>query len=182
MNELWKFTEDNEWYTTRQDVEYFLKKSKIPKNKIIWCPFDTDKSNFVVVLKEQGYNVINSHIIEEKDFYNYEPEKWDIIISNPPFKGKANIISRIIELGNKPFALIYGIQCFNSGGFTRIIGNLTKPQFVMLTKRLKFTKDVSVNDYKKLLSPTFHSMWICNNLFEEDLQIWDQTLELKEDK
>lgn len=57
----------------------------IPKNLVIWCPFDKKDSEFVKILSKTN-EVIYSHIENGEDFYNYEPEKsWDIIISNPPF-------------------------------------------------------------------------------------------------
>ena len=34
----------------------------LPKDKIIWCPFDKEDSEFVKVLTEQGYKVVYSHI------------------------------------------------------------------------------------------------------------------------
>lgn len=72
---------------------------------MIWCPFDVEDSNFVTVFKN-GYKVLHSHIWDQQDFYEYEPkEKWDIIISNPPFKGKHRLLARLLEF-NKPWALI----------------------------------------------------------------------------
>ena len=52
-----------------------------------------------------GYRVVRSHIDEGKDFFKYEPEEWDILISNPPYSIKDAIIKRVYEL-NKPFALL----------------------------------------------------------------------------
>src|SRR5574344_2568566 len=40
----------------------------------IWCPFDTENSEFVRTFKGMGYNVVHSHIDEGKDFFEYEPE------------------------------------------------------------------------------------------------------------
>lgn len=57
----------------------------LPKNKIIWCPFDKEDSEFVKQLTAAGFKVVYSHIDNGQDFYTYEPEEWDIIVSNPPF-------------------------------------------------------------------------------------------------
>ena len=40
----------------------------LPKDKIIWCPFDKEDSEFVKVLTEQGYKVVYSHIENGQDF------------------------------------------------------------------------------------------------------------------
>lgn len=77
----------------------------ISKDWVVWCPFDTEESNFVKLISKQN-KVIYSHISEGKDFYNYEPsEHWDCIISNPPFTNKRKIFERALSF-NKPFALI----------------------------------------------------------------------------
>lgn len=46
----------------------------LPKDKIIWCPFDEYWSAFVQLLKENGYKVINSHIKDGIDFFKQQPE------------------------------------------------------------------------------------------------------------
>ena len=74
---------NDEMYTPRYGVEPIIK--HLPKGTIIWCPFDRDEHNFPIMLREAGFTVINSHIDYGEDFYTYEPEKWDVIVSNPPF-------------------------------------------------------------------------------------------------
>lgn len=168
MKQCYQFNKDNEYYTFKRDVENFLNNVNIPKDKIIWCPFDTENSAFVKVLREREYKVINTHISNNQDFYNYEPkEHYDIILSNPPFNNKYKTIKRLVEL-NKPFAMIYGIQCFSSGSFTRELKNVSNLQMLFLCKRIKFHKDIE-ND--KLPNPTFHSMWICNDILDTKIKI-----------
>ncbi|WP_412031272.1 sugar-phosphate nucleotidyltransferase [Metamycoplasma buccale] len=158
---------DVEWYTKKTDILKFLELAKIDKTKTIWCPFDNKNSNFVKVLKEQGYNIIYSHISLDQDFYKYEPkQKYDLIISNPPFKGKSQTLKRLIQL-NKPFAMIYGIQCFNSGGFVKELKNVKNLQLIFLNKRMQFFKE-SENEKG---SCSFHSLWICNDLLDRKLII-----------
>ena len=55
-----KFQIKDEYYTPSILVEPIL--PYLPKDKIIWCPFDTQNSEFVLLLREKGYNVIQSHI------------------------------------------------------------------------------------------------------------------------
>ena len=78
----------------------------VPKNAVVWCPFDKENSEFVKQLTANGNKVIYSHISDGQDFYTYEPnEHWDCIISNPQFGGKRQIFERALSF-NKPFALI----------------------------------------------------------------------------
>lgn len=85
----------------------------VNKDKIIWCPFDKEWSAFVQTFKQNGNMVICSHIDDGKNFFEYEPKKYDIIISNPPFSKKDEVIRRLYELG-KPFAILLPIQSLQS--------------------------------------------------------------------
>ena len=57
------------------------------------------------VIYTGGYNVQKSHIDDGQDFFTYEPEGYDVIVSNPPFSIKDKILERLYEL-NKPFAVL----------------------------------------------------------------------------
>ena len=95
---------NDELYTPRVLVEPII--GFIPAGYTVWCPFDTEHSEFVLLLKEKGYKVIHSHIWEGKDFLKYEPtEHYDCIVSNPPFSIKLEVVERLFEL-NKPFAIL----------------------------------------------------------------------------
>ncbi|MBD5423338.1 MAG: sugar-phosphate nucleotidyltransferase [Mycoplasma sp.] len=172
IRHAFNYKNDDEWYTTKEDVEHFIINANIPKNKIIWCPFDTKDSNFVKVFSKYGYKVVYSHIWDGKDFYEYEPKKWDIIVSNPPFRGKHKLLERLLHF-NKPFALIFGIQCLNSEKFCDQLQKFKRPQYVHLKRRMCFTKDVKNYDVLKLDRPSFASMWVCNDLFETDIIVWN---------
>lgn len=52
--------------------------------------------------------IIYTHIDEDKNFFYYEPDNYDIIISNPPFSQKDDILKRLYEL-NKPYAMLLPI-------------------------------------------------------------------------
>lgn len=105
------FNEKDEYYTPSILVKPILK--YIKPNSVIWCPFDTEDSEFVILLKEAGHKVIYSHIWLGQDFFFYEPdEPYDCIISNPPFTRKLEVLTRLYELG-KPFAMILGLPILN---------------------------------------------------------------------
>lgn len=95
--------EDNELYTPYYAVDHIIK--YLPKDKIIWLPFDCEWSSFYQRLKEEGFNVVRSSLQEGQDFFEYEPDEWDIIVSNPPFSLKDKVLKRLYSF-NKPFAIL----------------------------------------------------------------------------
>ena len=51
---------NDECYTPAYGVAPIIK--YIPKNAVVWCPFDTDDSEFVKQITANGNRVIASHI------------------------------------------------------------------------------------------------------------------------
>ena len=101
----------DEYYTPKILVEPIIK--YLRQNSTIWCPFDTENSEFVILLKENGFNVIYSHIWNGQDFFEFEPkEHYDYIVSNPPFTKKLKVMERLYRL-NKPFAVVMGLPILN---------------------------------------------------------------------
>lgn len=106
-----RFNKKDEYYTPPILVEPILK--YIKPNSTVWCPFDTENSEFVILLKEAGHKVIYSHVWLGQDFFEYEPaEPYDYIISNPPFTKKLAILDRLYKL-DKPFAIVMGLPILN---------------------------------------------------------------------
>ena len=101
----------DEYYTPNILVMPIIKYLK--DNSTVWCPFDTENSEFVIELRKAGHKVIYSHIALGQDFFEYEPDcEYDYIISNPPFTIKKAILTRLYRL-NKPFAMIMGLPILN---------------------------------------------------------------------
>ena len=96
---------NNEFYTPEYAITPILK--HIPKNiKTIWCPCDTEKSQFVLVLKEHGYNVFFTHLEENQDFLTHNPDfEFDMILTNPPFEFKTEFLKKAYEY-QKPFLFL----------------------------------------------------------------------------
>lgn len=106
-----KFNEKDEYYTPPILVEAIV--PYVDKAKTVWCPFDTEDSEFVIALKNNGNKVIATHIWNGYDFFDYEPsEHYDYIVSNPPFSRKLQVLERLYKLG-KPFAMVMGLPILN---------------------------------------------------------------------
>ena len=130
-----RFSSD-EQYTPAYAVAPIIK--YIPKNKTVWCPFDTENSEFVLAFKAAGIITVHSHICTGQDFFNYEPMKWDMIVSNPPFSKKQQVVERCLSLG-KPFALILSNLWLNSSAPVRMFKD-KEMQMLLFDKRIQFTE------------------------------------------
>lgn len=151
-------------YGVRPIIEY------LPKNKIIWCPFDTNESYFTKILRSKGFNVINSHISYGQDYYTYEPDKWDILVSNPPYTNKRKIFERALSF-NKPFALLMSNTWLNDSAPKQLFKK-KQLQLLMFDKRIKYINNGAVNN-----KITFSSSYYCWNLLPRDIIMKELTEE-----
>lgn len=150
-----QFNIKDEYYTPRILVEPIS--LYIKPNSTIWCPFDTEESEFVKVLTELGHNVIHSHIWEGKDFFLYEPENYDCIISNPPFTKKKDVLERLYKL-NKPFAIILGLPILNYQEIGEFF--LDKElQLLIVDKKVSFDGNTA----------SFNNSYFCYNFLPKDI-------------
>ena len=126
----------DEQYTPAYAVAPIIK--YIPGNKIVWCPFDTEHSEYVLALKAAGIRVVHSHILTGEDFFVYEPEEWELIVSNPPFNIKQKVVERCLALG-KPFALLLSNLWLNSSAPVHLFRE-KEMQMLLFDKRIQFTE------------------------------------------
>lgn len=135
-NILWSSGKNDECYTPAYAVIPLLKYLERFKGKTIWCPFDTADSEFVKVLTANGYTVVYSHLEYGQDFYTYEPEHWDLLVSNPPFTNKRKIFERALSF-NKPFALLMSLTWLNDSAPKQLFSEKDL-QLLMFDRRIKF--------------------------------------------
>lgn len=155
----------DEQYTPYYAVEILLPYIQHLKNKIIWCPCDTEKSEFVKVLTENGFKVVYSHIANGQDFFEYEPEKWDVILTNPPYNGKRKFIERADSFG-KPWAFFLPVNILSDAVLNDIFKDMSEMTCLIPNKRTLFfnAKKGAVGK-----QPTFKAVYIGRNFFERNL-------------
>ncbi len=151
---------NDECYTPEYGVLPLL--DFMPKNKIYWLPFDRADSAFVKVLTEHDYTFIPSHIDNGEDFYNFEPNKWDIIVSNPPYTNKRLIFERALSF-NKPFALLMSNTWLNDAAPKQLFKDKDL-QLLMFDKRIKY-----INNGKVENKITFSSSYYCYNFLPKQI-------------
>lgn len=150
----------DEAYTPSYGVEPILE--YIPKDAVVWCPFDTKESEFVKQISNQN-SVVFSHISLGQDFFTYEPFYWDIIISNPPFTNKRKYFERALSF-NKPFALIMTNAWLNDSAPKQLFKNKDL-QLLMFDKRMKFNSP----DGRPNNKITFSSSYYCWNFLPKQI-------------
>ena len=97
-------------------------------------------------IKSLRLNIIH----ENKNFFEYEPDNYDIIVDNPPFSCKREIIERCLTL-NKPFALLVPLETIERTYLTEKLKQ--NMQILIPRRRYNFT------DNTKKRAP-FKSVWL----------------------
>jgi hypothetical protein len=158
---------NDECYTPDYGVKPILK--YIPKDATVWCPFDTPQSEFVKQIEQQN-EVTYSHINTGRNFFEYEPYEWDVIVSNPPFTDKRKFFERALSF-DKPFALIMTNTWLNDSAPMRLFKDKDL-QLLMFDKRMKFLSPDG-RDNNKI---TFSSSYYCYKMLPK--QIIMETLDV----
>lgn len=157
-----KTPEHQEMYTPHYSVTPILK--YIPKSWKVWCPFDKEWSAFYQEFMRGGYDVVRSHIDDGQDFFTYEPEDYDVIVSNPPFSIKDNILARLYDL-NKPFAILLPLNSLQGTKRYKLFKNGI--QLLSFDQRIGFHNINSMN--KTIEGSPFATAYFCRNVLPKDL-------------
>ncbi len=114
-------------YKTPDDAWEAIKEY-IPEDKIIWEPFYLDGDCH---LNKMGFNVIHKNL----DFF--KSNFGEIIVSNPPFSIKKQVLEKMYEL-DKPFILIMPCFVLTTKYYEKFI---SKTSLLIPNKRIQFSKD-----------------------------------------
>ena len=163
-------SQNDEFYTPEYAITPILKYLDKEKFKTIWCPFDTEDSLFVKIFRKEGFNVIATHIEKEQDFFKIEIEHnlpfFDIIITNPPYSLKGEVLERLFLIG-KPFAMLVGVVGLFESKKRFEMFKKNDFEVLYLSKRVAFFKDFS--EQKPSLNPPFSSVYLCSQLLPKQI-------------
>ena len=157
----------DECFTPFYAVEPILK--YLDKTKTYWLPFDEEWSAFVQLMEENDFNIIISSIRDGFDFFEYEPENYDIIISNPPFSKKDAVLKRLFELG-KPYAMLLPLNALQG---QRRFPFLTEIETLSFDKRIGYHQNFNFNHTTE--SNFFASAYFCKGILPSKLIIEEIT-------
>ena len=128
-------------YIESWSLDFYKKNYREP---IIWLPFDTEESKYYSFLKNDAFRVVRSHLNDDKDFFEYQPEQFDLIVSNPPFSLKKDVFKRIIYELDKPFVLLMNMMAINYQEIGELFASVNpKIQFIIPDKKVSFDGNTS---------------------------------------
>lgn len=158
-------SKNDEFYTPAYAIKPIIKYIKDKGFNKIWCPFDTEDSMYVKILREAGFEVIYTHLSSGNDFFDTNID-CDFIVSNPPYSLKGQVLGRLFNL-DKPFAVLVGVVgIFES----KVRFNMFKDndfEILYFDKRIAYFK--SYEDQKPSLNPPFSSVYICSGLLPKQI-------------
>lgn len=119
---------------------------------------------FCANIQNAGYEIIRGHIDEGKDFFEYEPEEYDVIISNPPFSCKDKVLKRLYGL-NKPFAILLPLNSLQ--GKTRYQYFKQGIQLLTFDERIGYHNLQSMD--KAVEGSPFATAYFCKDILPDNL-------------
>lgn len=124
---------------------------------LIWLPFDTEESQYYKILKAEGFQIVRSHLNDDKDFFNWQPSQFDLIVSNPPFSTKDKIFTRCIYELKRPFVLLMNMMAINYQNISNLFQSVNpKIQFIIPDKKVSFDGNTS----------SFSSGYVCYDFID----------------
>ena len=141
---------DDEFYTYKEDWEAISK--YIPNDKVIWEPF-SNNSEFEgpAYLK----SICKEVITKTGDFF--ERNEGEVIITNPPFSIKKDVLERL-KLLDKPFILILPTLAIQTKYMKKIFND--DLQVIMPTKKMFFYKLIN-GEQKKYDKLSYYCCYVC---------------------
>jgi len=166
-----KFAKYDNYYTPKSAWDQI--NHIIPKDKIIWESFclGATKSKSAEYLTDLGNKVVSD---TDMDFMLNQPDKWDMIVSNPPFDKtfKIPILKRMVEL-DKPFIII--MNSMNT--FTKYMREVFKDklgdlQIITPSKKINFIRLEENGDLTETKNCSFYSVYVCYKMDLPTKLLW----------
>jgi len=153
------FTLHDDYMTPKSAWESIMK--YIPDDKVIWDAFYGDGKSGQD-LRDLGLNVIH----KDNDFF--ESDFGDLVISNPPFSKKKEILQRLKEL-DKSFILLMPQNTLNNNYIRELFDG--EIQIIVPRRRIQFLKNGEEEHPKKC---NFDCFYYCYKLgLENDINfLW----------
>ena len=156
-------TKNDEYYTPEYAVRPLVK--YLEPFRRIWCPFDKDESFFCKVLRDNGHEVVNTHIDNGENFFDLNVE-CEAIVSNPPYSRKNAVLKRLFDL-DVPFAMLFGVVGIFESQTRYDLFSKNKFEVMYFNRRIKYMKDYEAKEV--CVNPPYSSVYICHNILPKQI-------------
>ena len=136
----------------------------IPKGLVVWemCYGRGDMAN---ALRDSGISVVGD---KNMDCFIDEPEAYDIIVTNPPYRNNKDFLERAIKSG-KPFALLMRLEHIGGVRASDLLKDLDI-KILIPKRRINFITP-KMRDGKSVGGSQFHTIWVTYKLVDDPRQI-----------
>lgn len=128
----------------------------LKKDLVIWEPA-CGKENLSNRLKELGYEVVATDILDGHNFLTWKPERFDVVVTNPPYSIKGEFLARCYQLG-KPFALLLPLTILETKK-RQLLFRKYGVELILFDKRINFATPSGEGS-----GSWFATMWVTNGL------------------
>lgn len=130
----------------------------------IWEPAKGE-GLLVEALYDSGFpSVETSDILTGQNFFEYEPRRWDVLVTNPPYSLKYKWLERCYQLG-KPFALLLPVETLGAKAAQELMQRYGF-EILLLNRRVSFKMP---NKGWEGAGAQFATFWFCWNLLPESV-------------
>lgn len=94
------------------------------------------KGYLVNALQDRGYDVFGTDILNGYDFLNWYPDRFSMVVTNPPYSIKHKFLARAYQL-SRPFALLLPLTAFETRERQELFETYGI-EVIFMDKRIKF--------------------------------------------
>jgi len=163
LSGITKIEKTDEWYTKPETVALMYSLLEIPINKTVICPFDTDKSYFVIQGQKHDHNMLFG-----MDNWLASEYEYDYLITNPPFSIKDDVIEKCLK-SKKPSALVLPIDALGGKRRHALYSQYGYPTIYIPSRRINY---ISMNGLETKANH-FHSVILILNDPKGSRLIWE---------
>jgi hypothetical protein len=125
----------------------------LPKGAHIWeCA--CGKGNLVTALRGHGFDVTGTDVLGGHDFLSWKPDRWDVVVTNPPYRYKQQFLERAYSLG-KPFAMLCPLTTLETEKRQRLF-RTHGLELILMPRRVNFEGPTGNGS-----SAWFATAWFC---------------------
>ena len=114
--------------------------------------------NLVNGLVKLGFDVVGTDILSGYDFIKYQPEYFDCIVTNPPFRYKQQFLERCYQLG-KPFALLLPLTTLETSK-RQLLLEKYGIEIILLDRRINFETPNKVLNSASWFATAWFTNWL----------------------